>query len=343
MRRTGVSGRGRQWVASWSTAAIVLMVVVASGGSQWAVAAQSDSTMSRWSAASGVEPGSDSGGAFDAARDALDDFHLRMNAALSQANQACAESIGITSYRVTPLLAQPSRVGWGRFGIDDVEVAARSGYMPDYGGAVVDTGDDDRPEAGMSADEREAFFAALFGEGERIEFEVTDLDGNPIGGGILGDGCLSRFYEKFFGSTDRYVRFTQLSMSLDWYAGEAYASRYSDPAFVDVVAEWAECMAAAGIEVVPGPYGPEYLQNGDRPVDGPDVDRGEPSGWPEPRPSPLEIQTAVADVECREAVDFVARATAIDNAQQQAVADRIALSEIDAELREIYRTSGTTT
>lgn len=291
---------------------------------------------SRWTDA--PRTGTDGGSPFDSAIEALDDFRFRLEVAQGQAAQACAEGIGINTYEAIVPAAPTTRAVSGLFGLEDAERAASFGYLVAV--ANVDTADD--PASRLNADESAAFFDAFFGADPQF-VEVTTDDGFPVGGMTLGDGCLRDFYIAFFGDLDRYVRYLELSMLVEYYWAEPQSLVYADPEFLSLIDDWAACMSASGVPIPPGSLGPGALTYGPGAagISGPDVDSGGSGAWQEPRPSALEIQVAVADVECKRATSFIEVATALLHSHERDVAERISLSELDAELRQIYLSSGT--
>lgn len=273
----------------------------------------------------------------DAVFNGLAEFNLRLEAAQGEAMQACAESIGITSYvPLIPVLPAPV-LGFGRFGLEDADVAARSGYVIDLGDDA-DVGD---PAANLPPDQAAALNEAAFGPNLET-FALRDPDGNELGSLRLGDGCLRQFYETFFGSMGTYVQYLSLRGTVENARIDATGRLQADAAFLALVEMWETCMSTAGFAVDVSPDGPALMVNGPGSApSGPDIDTGESTGWPEPRPSDQEIDTAVADVGCKQATDFVPAATDLLIVHEQEEADEMRLAELDAELHDIYLSSGT--
>lgn len=266
----------------------------------------------------------------------LSAINLRLDEAQGQAVRACAESIGITAYQ--PLAPTPpgNTPGVGRFGLEDAAIAESSGYVVNAG--PVDLVGD--PASNLPDAEAAALTDALFGT-DAEDVPLVNQDGVQIGRITLGDGCLRDFYSDFFGSIDTYVRFLELRLGLEQARLDAQTLLYADQAYLTLVADWEACMINAGYEVNAAPTGPAVLIDGPLGLpSGPDVDRGD-VGWPEPRPSELETQMAIADVECKQSTDFVPAATDLLILHETEIADRIGLAELDTELREISQSSGT--
>lgn len=273
---------------------------------------------------------------FDSISAALDDFIMRVGTAQGLAAQSCAEGIGIDSYR--PLQLEPATPlnGYGRFGLEDADVAARDGY-------VVNAGDDQEvsdPAADLPATEAAALQNALTGPNPE-ELVLRDADGVEMGRLLIGDGCYRRFYESFFGGLDNYVHYLELRQRIEQARIDADAALSADVDYLSLVSAWESCMSTAGFPVEVGPAGPALMSDGpDGLPSGPDVDQGF-VGWPEPRPSDDERQTAQADVTCKQSTDFVPSATELAVKHETEIADAIGLAELDAELRQIFLNSGT--
>lgn len=271
---------------------------------------------------------------FDSVMNGLEEFNARLDQAQGLAVQDCAEEIGITTYVPLQTTESTPVVGFGRFGLEDAEVAAESGYYVSVSESDM-VGD---PAADLTDEEAAALQEALTGE-DAEEIVLHDEGGSEMGRLLLGDGCFSDFYEAFFGSVDQYIRFLELRQLVEQGRSNAYGTLLADEEYLALVADWESCMGESGFSVSAG-FGPLALLNGPGPIStGPDVDTGD-GGWPEPRPSDVEIQIATADVSCKTSTDFVSVATTLLAAHERTVADAISLSELDSELQDIYLSSG---
>lgn len=112
-------------------------------------------------------------------------------------------------------------------------------------------------------------------------FEVTNADGQPVGGYTVGNGCVAAFYEDFYGSWDQFVETATSQMLVEDAWRRVSDITMSSPEIEAAIRDWSSCMSNAGL----GDFKtPTALFEVD---------------WGEERPSPEEIATAVGDLDCK--------------------------------------------
>lgn len=129
------------------------------------------------------------------------------------------------------------------------------------------------------------------------ERTFNDLSGRPLRTSRVGDGCVGQAVVGIFGSADEYFDFVELETRADLLSRDSLVRLWSDERLAPLLAEWSSCLAAAGFDAT----SPTHMMNRD---------------WPSPRPSPEEELVAKADLQCRAAVAFEDRASAVESAIQ---------------------------
>ncbi|GAA5120855.1 hypothetical protein [Haloechinothrix salitolerans] len=230
----------------------------------------------------------------------LDPYHVdteplldRMNRAWDVLVQRCIRRYGL-SWPTSPEHVPPEGPEhMERYGIIDAAVVTEYGYhQPPRPG--VKNGEDTGQSWSADAD------AVMTGRVDRH-------DGKPVpNGGCNGEAMRALGAELPENGPPK----APLSRRL---AGRAYEQALADPRLDPVVAEWRECMTAAGYD-----------------YDSP-LDAGEDRAWyVKSGPSKREIATALADVDCRARTNYVGMFYALDAAYQ-----REAVAAHRAELREL--------
>lgn len=165
------------------------------------------------------------------------------------------------------------------FGITDMESARKYGYMPppDFFGEP------------SSADEQmsDAHFFVLYGAtpDEALSPGSTATSPGEVGGrSVPAGGCLGAARVDLWGDADAQAK-DQFSQQL---RTDTYFQAQSDPAVQGALNEWARCMQAAGF-TYQSPLEPHFPRD------------------PGSEAPAVEIETALADVACKEQTQLVKR------------------------------------
>jgi hypothetical protein len=155
-----------------------------------------------------------------------------------------------------------------------------------------------------------------------VTVPLLDADGQQIGGVLRSGGCYGEAQEAIFGTFERYARFNQVLSLVEAAASTAYEQTLASPELADLDAKWSACMANAG-----------YIFR--TPLDALNADWRLSSDVP----SDLEINTALADYDCRNERDYSNQALALEAAfqRQSPLAEQFssAFDELKAMLEEL--------
>lgn len=116
---------------------------------------------------------------------------------------------------------------------------------------------------------------------------------------VPAGGCLGHARTVLWGSPDSEVK-DELAQTLRI---SSYREAEADPRVQALIARWSACMARSGYRYQ-SPMDPKF-------------NRAQGSG-----PSPTEIETAIADVTCKKAVDLVSKWNAVDAEYQRRAIDK---------------------
>lgn len=177
-----------------------------------------------------------------------------------------------------------------RYGLTDSEQARNSGYQSPGPDQL------NRPQ---TAEPDSAAARALYGE-VVSRADVVDSAGDVLGVVEIRDGCLGEANRTVFGGDAAFVEFTSVRLQLDLLVADAWAEANANDQMIALNSRWSSCMSSAG------------FSNYENPIEAQD------QGWRESQDSPsiLEIETAVADVACKNEVSYVSRALEIEAAAE---------------------------
>lgn len=245
-------------------------------------------------------------------------FERTLESAWSTALSDCAAKVGL-DYAPEPVPEVGPRTGGveGFFGLTSAERAAQFGYIADPTG--LDPGDVGDPVNTQLSDvELQALDLAINGPPDAMQtIDVVDANGSVVGGITVGSGCLRDFYGSFFGSFDAFTQFTAADMRVQDARLVAMERLNSEPEYLGLLSEWAQCMLAFGYSMR-------------TPFD------GFTHEWDSPRPSESELKTAIADVECKEQTDFLPRARSLRASIDADVSAQFGLLEEIQLLRRLF-------
>lgn len=155
------------------------------------------------------------------------------------------------------------------FGLFDMANAQANGYQF----APLDAGPGDPMQVTVE------YEAALEGiDVENVEM-VDPLTRAPLGSVTRRGGCTGEAIDLVYGSFDAYLEYLTLELSLQQAGFDLLERVRSSAAYLEVVADWSECMARLGF-TYSNQFEPAQQQ------------------WPRP-PTQDEIDVAVADVQCK--------------------------------------------
>lgn len=173
------------------------------------------------------------------------------------------------------------------------------------------------PTEAMSADEAEAYSAALLGTLDDPQFTMTDVFGNGVGGPKAG--CLFEARTVVYGSFEDFVRYENFAGN---FVSFALLEAEQDPELRDLNERWARCMADRGYDGFTSPSNALAKVVESTPQRSA-LGRG-----------PARDQ-AVADAGCQADTSYEARRSAIEDRYLTAVLDRFE-AEVTA-TQEMYR------
>lgn len=208
-----------------------------------------------------------------------------------------------------------------RYRIRTVEEATQLGYtLP---GARSPTGG---TEAEFPSDpsERALYLEALEGaEGDRQTRDVIDPDGGVIATQVLTGGCAEQAIIAVFGSDDAYLSYLGEDYWIQRISIEFAQRTDGDPLVADATIRWSECMVERGYTFA-------------------NPTEAIAAEWPEPRPTPAEIDTAVADANCKIDTGYREALVQAESRSQTAAveaSDAVQLAEIRERRDQIARQS----
>lgn len=166
-----------------------------------------------------------------------------------------------------------------RYGSLSTEQAAKYGYLdpPDPSGSGQDNSAIPTDKAGQLA-----YTAALDGDPshQRAVAIKDPVSGVDYGFQTIGTGCWAQANRQLFSSDNDYIQSVIDDQWLQAAAATALSRAMASNAVAEATKSWVACMSAGGY-----------------PVQSPGEMKGK--DWVEPRPGPIELQTAARDVLCR--------------------------------------------
>jgi len=197
-----------------------------------------------------------------------------------------------------------------RYGTYSPDVARTRGYKPEDS----DPNDNRQLPVPESPAQRSAFLLALTGTADGLPHDFVNLvdpSGVQIGQVAAPHGCQAEAMTRLYGGLQQLAIYREDDLFIQTVASKAQAMAATDPAVLAVEQAWSDCMHKHGYEYrIPGD--PQFAD------------------WPEPRPTTSETDTAVADMTCRQQVEYLrVLAAAEGRAQLELInADGATLNEI---------------
>jgi hypothetical protein len=209
------------------------------------------------------------------------DFRGAVRIAMDTAVHDCMAAKGFV-YPVGAVVHQPTAPA-----IEEIDRAigatnpndiATHGYVVDFG--VADTG--------KPTDDSPAFHAALFGPSDVTDtIPITDPDTGVITGSVeIRQGCVGHADGVVYGDAQAKAQFVGIDLQLQHLAIDAITASLSSKSIVALFGAWSACMKTKGYDYN-DPLQPLSVE------------------WPEPRPSQHEVETAIADVDCKASIGLV--------------------------------------
>ena len=154
--------------------------------------------------------------------------------------------------------------------------------------------------------QRAAFLLALTGSEDGLPRDFVSMV-DPTTGAALGSvatpgGCQKGAVEQIYGSVEQFAAFRQDDYFIQTLTSEAQAMAATDPELDKQRRDWVACMSAVGYQY-DAPSERQFAE------------------WPEPRPTADEIDTAVADMTCREQTNFLAVIASAERSAQSKLID----------------------
>jgi len=179
-----------------------------------------------------------------------------------------------------------------RYGLTDLDRANARGYHSgEGGGSQVQTASPDSDQPG--------YLAALLGDGPIASRGISDLNDVEELVATVGGGCTGEATVTVFGNADSYFAFREIFNVMEDVANRSWEQVQDSPEFRTLDADWAECMATVGVTDYSNPVEP--LQQ----------------VWDDTNVTTREVTIARADVTCKNEVDYVQRASALEGAVQE--------------------------
>jgi hypothetical protein len=234
----------------------------------------------------------------EASFDAGDDGRYQITRAIERRIAECMNADGF-AYDQPP----PTQVSNGRrpfweanFGLFDNKTAQEHGYSV----APLDDPGFEQPST------EPAYISALFGDdsGQSIVFE------DPFGGATTGslsvpNGCVGKATLAVYGDSDTWQRFQALDLGLQGQMYEILTEVRASQSLIDLNNDWADCMSVIGWTYAT-PIDPFSRQ------------------FPEPRPTAEELDIAIADVRCKEELDYQEAVITLVREREDDVGDSVA-------------------
>lgn len=203
----------------------------------------------------------------------------QLHVALGEALESCANDAGVQYQHPDPPDAFAPITDDS--GLIDAVHAQEHGYMPPPD-LLAEQERWANPLTTLSTEDQAIVEAAFWGDDpDAGSFDVTNADGQLVGGYTVGNGCIASFYADFYGSWDEFVEMATSETLIEDAWRRASEITITSPEVEAAVQNWSDCMSDAGL----GDFG--------TPTELFEVD------WGEERPSPEEITTAVGDVDCK--------------------------------------------
>lgn len=192
-----------------------------------------------------------------------------------------------------------------RYGITDLQQAESRGY----GAVGEDEGgnpsiEDLQAAAGypQGASERAHYEMLLLGPPSEFRHkELTAADGSMTI--RVEGGCMAQAQPQIFGSQEQYLEYLELVFHLETFSIESIDELYRSDGFVSANRAWSDCMASRGMEYAT----PDSAS----------------SRWAEHSDTVRSRTVAVADVERKQSVDYVARLLALEAEYEAVRADEV--------------------
>ncbi len=247
-------------------------------------------------------------------------------------------------------LVQPLRYWYGLADLEEARVdgytgldaAARASAALDEELSEATVAHDEQAEDSRPGDARqEAYLVALRGaEGDRVSTAVVDpITGEDRGRVGLPGGCEGEAATELFGSGDAYLTDQRTVAWLDLAIRDIRAEAERRDEVRQAAQAWLDCMSSTGFPPE-HPFWPASRQIALGSAEVPDSFLGAVPAmgpywpaFPEPRPTPEEIEMAVADVTCKRESGWTVRIFAEEYRRQDELA--AAAAEFIAKGREI--------
>jgi len=189
-----------------------------------------------------------------------------------------------------------------RYSTYTAETARTRGYQPE----VNDPRDLRQLPVPEDTAQRAAFLLALTGAEDGLPRDVVSMvdpvTGAATGSVVIPGGCQKGAVEQIYGSLEQFAAFRQDDYFIQTLTSEAQATAAADPELEKQRQDWASCMSAVGYQY-DSPSEPQFAE------------------WPEPRPTTDEIDTAVADMTCRESTKYLTIVAAAERRSQTKLID----------------------
>lgn len=245
-----------------------------------------DATETSVTGSTGESPGSD----VSLPLDWINVEYSRVSFAVGRAEAllavACMERKGFQIDTAGLFTVEPGRYTIDRrYATYSPSIARTRGYQPE-----ANNPDDHRqlpvPDA---PEQRPAFLLALTGADDGLPHDfqaLVDAAGVPIGQVAVPQGCQAEAMTQLYGGLKEYAGYRQDDLYIQGIVSQTQTAALADPNVVATQTAWAECMARLGYQYQQ-PSDPQFAD------------------WPEPRPGRAEVETAVADMTCREQVKYL--------------------------------------
>lgn len=203
--------------------------------------------------------------------------------------EACMNAAGF-AYSSPPQAPQPDYLNLSRrYGISNLEEASVYGY-----------GLSSATSMPAPAQLSEAEAKALYGDPATAqETPVTDPDGEVIGGFVITDGCFDAGLTASFGGLIPRQQYLEATKLFEAYAGASFARLTTSREWLNLTKDWSRCMDETGYAGLANPL---------------DVPAELSEGVP-------DVRKAVADVTCKQNLDFIDRAIRIEDSIQTGLID----------------------
>ena len=192
----------------------------------------------------------------------------------------------------------------------------QSGHCPHAGYKPEENDPSDNRQLPLpdSSTQRSAFLLALTGAADGLPHEFVNLvdpTGVRLGQVAVPHGCQAEAMTQLYGGLQQLAVYRQDDLFIQAVASEAQAMAAADQSVRQVQKAWSDCMGRIGFKYRM-PNDPQYAE------------------WPEPRPTKVEVETAVADMTCRQPVEYLRVVPSAERRAQLQLLDidRTSLKEI---------------